>query len=528
MHLLLILAPVVFGGICLALPGPRLRLATLVAGCAAHLGVTFWSWRPGFAAPDDAGGAPSEAGGAAFFEIEPLGHLFVTLVSVLFAATSIYFVGYHRRALLSQRIFLACMLGLLAALSAVCVSRHLGVLWVAMEAASLAATPLIYFRLSARALEATWKFLLMNSVGIALALLGIFCIAVAAMKPAPAVSLGYDDLVLRARELDVVWLRAGFLLALVGFGAKMGLSPLHSWKPDAYGEAPPPVAALLSGAMTLGAFIGILRVFQVCAAAGLAEFAGNWLVVFGLLSVATAAVFVVGNNDYRRIFAYTSVEHMGVMVVGVGLGLGGSYAAMLHAMHNTLNKGVLFFLAGFFWRIYQSNRVSDVRGAIHHHPLAGVLFLGGLCATCGLPPFGMFFSELGILFAAAQAGRWWTLGLFTLTLCIVFVGVMTAMLPMVFGPPPERLRAARGGEGRWRSVTMLAPASLLLLAAFGLGAYQPAFVRGALTQAAATLSGSAGPAEALGSPATDPARQIAFGGRDERVGAAVALHVPNG
>jgi hydrogenase-4 component F len=267
----------------------------------------------------------------------------------------------------------------------------------------------------------------------------------------------------------------------------MGLSPLHSWKPDAYGEAPPPVAALLSGAMTLGAFLGILRVFQICAAAGLAEFAGGWLVVFGLLSIATAAVFVVGNNDYRRIFAYTSVEHMGVMVVGIGLGLGGSYAALLHAMHNTLNKGVLFFMAGFFWRIYQSNRVSDVRGAIHHHPTAGILFLGGLCATCGLPPFGMFFSELGILFAAAQRGQWWVLGIFTLTLCITFVGVMTAMLPMVFGPPPETNLAVAEGKEKWRSGAMLSPAIVLLLAAFFLGAYQPPGVGRALKEAAATL-----------------------------------------
>jgi hydrogenase-4 component F len=430
--------------------------------------------------------------------------LFITLVSVLFAATSVYFVGYHRRALLSQRIFLACMLGLLAALSAVCLSRHLGVLWVAIETASLTATPLIYFRLSARSLEATWKFLLMNSVGVALALLGIFCIAVAAMKTEPAISLIWSDLILRAKELDVVWLRAGFLLALVGFGAKMGLSPLHSWKPDAYGEAPPPVAALLSGGMTLGAFLGILRVYQICSAAGLAEFAGGWLVVFGLLSIGTAAVFVVGNNDYRRIFAYTSVEHMGVMVVGVGLGLGGSYASMLHAMHNTLNKGVLFLMAGFFWRIYQSNRVSDVRGAIHHHPTAGVLFLGGLCATCGLPPFGMFFSELGILFAAAQRGAWWVLGLFTLTLCIVFVGVMTAMLPMVFGPPRENIKSTPDGDGRWRNITMLAPATALLLAAFALGAYQPAIVRQALTEAAATL----GPAQIEAHAASTGEREV--------------------
>lgn len=492
MHVLLILVPVVFGALCLALPSSRLRLASLVAGALAHLGVTIWSWQPDFHAEGDA-----------FFEVEPLGHLFLSLISLLFAATSVYFVGYHRKTLVSQRIFLACILGLLAALSALCLSRHLGMLWVAMETASLAVTPLIYFRLSARSLEATWKFLLMNSVGVALALLGIFCIAVSAQRAEPTISLAVRELVARAGELDHTWLRAGFLLALVGFGTKIGLAPLHSWKPDAYGEAPPPVAALLAGGVTLGALLGLLRVFQIAAAAGLAEFAGTWLVAFGLLSIATAAVFVVGNNDYRRIFAYTSVEHMGVMVIGVGLGLGGSYASMLHAMHNTLNKGVTFFLAGFFWRLYESNRVSDVRGALHHHPAAGILFLGGLCATSGLPPFGMFFSELGILFAAAQRGQWWVVALFTLTLCIVFVGVMTAMLPMVFGPPPERLEPASPVAERWRNRTMLAPALVLLALALALGAYQPAFVSAALTQAAATLTTPAGGAGVAAAHATE-------------------------
>jgi hydrogenase-4 component F len=288
--------------------------------------------------------------------------------------------------------------------------------------------------------------------------------------------------------LDVTWLRAGFLFTLVGFGTKMGLSPLHSWTPDAYGEAPPHVAALLSGGVTLGAFLGILRIFTICASANLGEFAGAWLIAFGLLSIATAAVFVIGNNDYRRIFAYTSVEHMGILAVGIGLGMEGSYASMLHAMHNTLNKGVLFFIAGFFGRLYASNRVGDVRGSLHHHPLAGLLFLGGLCATCGLPPFGMFYSELGIIFAAAAHQQWWVLGLFSLTLSVVFAGVMTAMLPMVFGPPPAHLSAAEPGGCRWRSAAMLIPAALLLLGGFGLGVYQPAGVRDALTQAAQTLS----------------------------------------
>ncbi len=479
--LLLIAAPVVFALLCLGLPFSGLRLGSLVAGAFAHLAIVIWSWQ-----------APAVSSPNAYVAFDPLGHLFLSCISVLFAATSVYFVGYHQRTLVSQRVFLACMLALLSALSLVCLSQQMGLLWVAMEAASLAATPLIYFRLGPRALEATWKFVLMNSVGIALALLGIFCIAVATgLSEENTISLTVADLVHNARRLNPIWLRAGFLLALIGFGTKMGLAPLHSWKPDAYGEAPPPVTALLAGGMTLGAFLGILRVFQVCHAAGLGDFAGSWLVAFGLLSIAVAAVFVVGNNDYRRIIAYTSVEHMGVLAIGVGLGAGGSYAAMLHAMHNTLNKGVLCFLAGFLWRTYHSNRVREVSGLLHHYPIAGVLFLAGLCATCGLPPFGMFFSELGILLAAAQTSQWWVLGLFTVTLSIVFIGVMTAMLPMVFGEPPAKTGppVAPHTSQRWRRGLMLSSAATLALLALALGSYQPAAVKKALVEAAATISG---------------------------------------
>ena len=476
--LLLVAVPVVFGVLCLVLPTSPLRMAALVAGAWAHLAVALRSWP-----------AAETPGPGDLFGLDPLGHLMVTFISTLFAATAIYFVGYHRKRLVSQRVFLACVLGLLAALSLLCISQHLGLLWVALESASLAATPLIYFRLGPRALQATWKFLLMNSVGVALALLGIFCVAIAATGNDAAIVLTVPDLAQHATGLDPAWLRVGFLLGLVGFGTKMGLAPLHSWKPDAYGESPPPVAALMAGGMTLGAFVGILRMFQICAAAGLSTFAGSWLIVFGLFSIATAAVFVVGNNDYRRLLAYTSVEHMGVLVVGVGLGTAGSYASMLHAMHNMLNKGALFFMVGFIWRMYETNDIRQVRGTLVRSPPAGILMLAALCATCGLPPFGMFFSELGIVLAAAQNDRWWVLALFVLTLAIVFVGVMTAMLPMVFGDPPDgtTTSALESPSHRWRRMTMLGAATALLALGFGLGAYQPTVVRDALVRAAESL-----------------------------------------
>ena len=480
MAILLILVPAVFALVCLGLPAPRWRVAAMVVGAWAHLGVVLWSWQGQLEPVSDE-----------FLGIDPLGHLFVTLISGLFAAASLHFLGYHRRALLSQRVFLACMLGLLSALSVVCVSQNLGLLWVALEASTLAAAPLIYFHLGARALEATWKFLLMNSVGIALALLGIFCTALASMGGGADISLSVKELVVHGANLDSAWVRAGFLLAMVGYGTKMGLAPLHSWLPDAHGEAPATISALLSGATLNAAFLAILRAYQVCDAAGLGAFAGRWLIAIGLFSMAVAGVFIVGQRHFKRLLAYSSVEHMGILAVAAGLGSAASYSTMLHVFHNVLYKGSLFFIAGLLGQLYGSYQIADIHGALHRYPVTAFLLLAALFAIVGLPPFGLFYSELGILFAAGRTGNWWVLAAFTLFLCVVFVGMVTAVLPMAFGKPDELTNPPdrTGHVEQWRHAVMATSAALLIAGGLVLASYQPTSVRNALERAAATFAG---------------------------------------
>jgi hydrogenase-4 component F len=485
MSLILVTLPFVFAAGCLLVPAPRLRLAILVLGAWAHLGAVAAMWQ----------GARLGWGDLSYIGLDALGRLFITLLSVLFAVTSVFFVGYHRKTLISQRVFLACMLALLGALSLVCVSQHLGVLWVALEASTLAAAPLIYFRLGPKALAATWKFLLMNSVGLALGLLGIFCIATAAGGRGGALAI--HQLVGGFGPIDPVWLRAGFLLAMVGFGTKMGLAPMHAWLPDAHGEAPAPVSALLSGAVLNAALLGLLRVYQVCAQSGQAAFAGQWLIVMGLFSVAVAAVFMYGEGDFKRLLALSSVENMGIIAIGVGLGAAGAYPSMLHALHNTLNKGIVFFLAGFLAHLFATMRISKINGLLARAPFAGVLLAAGLCALSALPPFGTFFSELGIVVAAAQSGQWVVLMLFMLFLAVAFVSLVSSIIPMIFGE-------ARGEVEHiepWRRRTMLAMVAVLVLLAAGLGTYQPQPVRDALVQAADAVNTVPTQAITLATPA---------------------------
>ncbi len=475
----MLIAPLLAAPGCLLLPSSLLRRFSVVAGCGAHLALIAISWN-----------SPSDAIWNGYLALDPLNHLLLSLISLLFAATSVFLIGYHQRSDVSKRVFQACILALLSALTLACLSQHLGLMWVGLEASSLAATPLIYFHLGPRALEATWKFLLMNSVGIAIALLGVFAVALASTQL--EIGLLMPAMIENATRMDPAWLRAGFLLALVGFGTKLGLAPLHSWKPDAYGEAPPPVAALFAGAMTLAALLGILRFQQICVAAQLGAFTGQWLCGFGLLSIAVAGLFILNNTDYRRILAYTSVEHVGVLAIGAGIAAsGGAYAAMLHATHNTLNKGILFLTAGILLRTFQTTRATELRGLLRQRPGIALMLLVGLLATSAAPPFGMFYSELGVIFAAVATGHWIVAAGLVLTLAVVFVALMTRVLPMVLGTPSEAMTAAASAnppETRWRRWVMTAPVLGLITVAVAIAVYPPRPLRSALDAAAEAMA----------------------------------------
>ena len=192
------------------------------------------------------------------------------------------------------------------------------------------------------------------------------------------------------------------MLLFVGYGTKMGLAPMHTWKPDAYGEAPGMVGTLLAGGVTSCAFLAILRVYQICRAGAEAEFAREIMIFMGLLSMAVAAVFMVRQRDFKRMLAYSSVEHMGILVLGIGIGGLAVYGALLHLINNGLTKGVLFLSAGNIHRAYGSKLTDDVRGAIQRVPLSGALFLAGFLAITGSPPFGPFVSEFTIVNAAVR------------------------------------------------------------------------------------------------------------------------------
>ncbi len=330
--------------------------------------------------------------------LDPLGKLVLVVVSVLFSVCFLYAPAYlWVRREWSNRVFCSCLLFLLALLSLVTFSRQVGLMWVAIEATSLVSAPLIYFNHNNRSIEAAWKFLLVCSVGIALALLGSFFLGYSALVGGVSSTLMMDDLARSAQSLSKPWLHAAFAALLVGYGTKMGLAPLHTWKPDAYGESPGLVGALMAGGITSCAFLAILRVTKILHAAGEGFFADRALMGLGLLSIAFGAVFMARQKDFKRMLAYSSVEHMGILVLGVSMGGIGIFGSFLHLVNNALTKGILFLSAGNIHRAYNSKSTDDVSGAIRRLPVSGYLFLAGFIAITGSPPFGPFLSEFTIL-----------------------------------------------------------------------------------------------------------------------------------
>jgi hydrogenase-4 component F len=440
----LIMLPLLAGTLAFFLRGDRVRRALLVAVPIAHAGLLARAW---FARPLTALGG--------WLALGSLELLFLGITSVLTLAAAIYAVGYLAREkhprppaedgfLFSnapEATFTGCFLLFLGTMTLVIASQHFGLMWVAVEATTLASAPLIHFHRNSGSLEAAWKYLLICSVGIAIALLGNFFLVVASSSGSGPLTVA--GLVRQASLLDPVWLKAAFLLLLVGYGTKMGLAPLHTWLPDAHSEAPSVVSALLSGALLNCAFLAILRVHAVCVAAGLGAFSGGLLVLLGLVSMGFAAAFIVGQADYKRMLAYSSVEHMGIAALGVGLGGAAGFGALLHTVNHSLTKAMLFLLSGNILAAYQDKSTTRVNGMLRVLPITGVLWVAGFFAITGTPPFGLFVSEFTILKGALDGRHWLVAVLYLVFLTVIFVGMAGVFLRMSFGE-----REGAGAQGR--------------------------------------------------------------------------------
>ncbi len=370
----------------------------------------------------------------------------LAVTSVLFLAVTIHtlcwipadtaYAHSHSHILLfGKPVFLSALAAFLSTMTLVITARNFGLLWVAVEATTLVSAPLICYHLSDRSLEAMWKYLLICSVGIGLALFGTMTLAVAA-HPAGVHGLNMAELAGSKELFHTGWFKAAFIFILVGYGTKMGLAPFHTWLPDAHSEAPGSISALLSGALLNCSFLGIIRFTEIMPEE-LRQFQSGLLIFLGLFSLITAAFFIIRQTDFKRMLAYSSVEHMGLLALLWGAG---QYnASLIHLCGHSLIKMSLFLLAGNILLAYGTRTISHVSGIFHTLPKNAILWLTGVLLICGTPPSPLFVTE----FILVRSAPLW-LGLTVLALLfVIFAGMSMAVLNMCMGSSSKSIDTVR-------------------------------------------------------------------------------------
>ena len=360
----------------------------------------------------------------------------------------------------------------LATMCLAVLAGNLGILWVAVEATTITTAFLVGHRATRSAVEAAWKYVVICSVGITVALLGAVITLYAAQHAAIPTGQGLDLATLASTPgLDPGVMRLAVTLLVIGFGTKAGLAPLHGWLPDAHSQAPAPVSALLSGVLLSVAFYAILRVKTIADTALGTGFTRTLLLIVGLASLVLAASLLIGQRDYKRMLAYSSIEHMGLLAVGAAVGTRLAITAvLLHILGHGLAKSVLFCGAGQILHATGSSRIAAVRGLATRAPVLAGAFAVGLLGLLGLPPFALFASELGIARAGFDAGLGWAISAAFALVLVVAAALLTHTSQMLLGPPPDPAAAATLPVAPPRSAAVPLILGLIACAALGLAA----------------------------------------------------------
>src|SRR6202167_2714034 len=422
-----------------------------------------------------------------YLRADSLSCVFLLATAFLYAAVAVYAGGYlkGRTDRYARRFYLGFNVFAWAMLAAPLMSS-LALLWIAVEVTTVLSAVLVAIEETDGAAEASWKYVLIASAGLGLALLAtIFAYYAGAQVLGAHSNLAIQPLIAAGPRLPKTPVRLAFLLAILGFGTKVGLVPVHTLLPDAHSEAPTPLSALLSGALLATSFYAILRFYQVAAATLGSGFPRGTLLVFGIASLLLASLYVFGQRDVKRLLAYSSIEHMGILAIGVSFGAPVALAGvMLHVLAHAAAKGNAFMGAGVFTIKYRTKELSAMRGGLAVLPWSGPLFLLAVFALSALPPFGLFRSEFEIVAGGLGAGRYTGAAILVVLVTLAFLGLATTATRMLLTPAGEI--PARGEPSAWIVVPLLPGLAVLAL----LAVHPPPELTSLITHAAAELGGA--------------------------------------
>jgi len=461
----------------------RVLSAIDVTGSAVLLALTL------VLAREVAAGGPRKLG---LFRVDDLGLVFLLLIVVLTLAVSIYTVGWLRQAVAvgnmkeaSLQSYFALVHAFVATMVVTVLADNLGILWIAMEGTTITSAVLIGYHGHQHGLEAAWKYIIVTTIGISFGLFGtVLVYAAAADVMGRAGAMSWSAIMQIAPALDPGIVRIGFIFVMVGYGTKAGLAPMHLWLPDAHSQAPTPVSALLSGVLIKCALLAIIRFQTIAAAACGPAFPLQVLLVFGLTSIVVATPFILTQHDIKRLLGYHSVEHVGIVALGLGFGGPiGTYGALLHVMNHGITKALAFFAAGTAIARYGTRDMWAIGGLLGLAPVGATLLLLAALSLAGVPPFSIFVSELMVLRAGIGHGHWVAIAIFLAMVVVIFAGLLHHVGAMAFGKPTAA--AGREPEASSPLLAMLLLAAIMVL----LGLTIPAGLDGLLRRATEIVGG---------------------------------------
>lgn len=403
-----------------------------------------------------------------YFCIDNSNIIFLFVLSLIFLSVSVYNNSYMQKeevAVKRKRHYTYMLLIFVQAMTGVIISNNLGLSWVLVEATTLASAYLIYFSKTKTSIEAAWKYVFICSIGISLAFVGIILLTIATGELS---SLNFNDLILNAHVFNKFWLKLSFIFILFGFGTKMGLAPVHFWLPDAHSEAPSPASALLSAALLNTAFFVILKVFKLSVIAGCDEYARLVMFITGFLSLFIAAVFIYHINNYKRMLAYSSIENMGILIIGTAIGGIGMFAAIIHLIGHSLIKASFFLTSGNILRIYETKKIKKITGLLNIDKKTGWLWILSFLGITAFPPSVLFISEFLMIKSMFIQKHYIAAILFVLLLTIVLFGLTKAVIGMCYGEASGKIDELRS-KAEKLPLSMYLPQAALLLLAFSLG-----------------------------------------------------------
>ena len=432
-----------------------------------------------------------------WLRLDSLGAVFLLATGLLYAMAAVFSIGYlevERGSpgfeAFSKRYF--ALLNLFGwTMLLVPLAADFGTLWVAVELTTIISALLVAIDRTDAALEASWKYVLIASSGLGIALLSIIILYAAGTHVLGSAYIPrFERFIVHAHGLSPDAVRLAFVLALVGFGTKVGFVPVHTWLPDAHSEAPAPVSAMLSGSLLAAAFYAILRFFQVAVANGDRAFAEHSLIVFGVISLVAASFFVLRQGNFKRLLAYSSIEHMGIVALGIGFGAPLAVAgALLHVITHASAKGLAFLGTGSLLRGYDTKEIDGVTDAGRRMPWTGPMFLAATLALSGLPISGVFRSEFQIVAGGFARPQYVGVVILLVFVNVAFFGVIWNTGRMVLsagatGASPDGSAAAVAERSRWMIAGMLG----CLFVVVALGVHLPGDLSALLSNAGHRLA----------------------------------------